>query len=121
MTWRARTNCVTHPDAIRANPAFRAFSERLMHGALSGPSRLVMIRSKAAGRAARDATELEERRVIPGAVTYHRATSVGQAVSLLAELGEDARPLAGGHSLIPMMKLRMAAPSHLVDLRGLPS
>ena len=57
--------------------------------------------------------------MIPGAVTYHRATSVGQAVSLLTELGEDARPLAGGHSLIPMMKLRMAAPSHLVDLRGL--
>jgi len=39
---------------------------------------------------------------------------------LLADLGEDARPLAGGHSLIPMMKLRLATPSHLVDLAGVP-
>src|SRR5262245_57609224 len=38
---------------------------------------------------------------------------------MLADLGEDARPLAGGHSLIPMMKLRLAAPQHLVDLAGL--
>ena len=38
---------------------------------------------------------------------------------MLADLGEDARPLAGGHSLIPMMKLRLAAPSHLVDLGGI--
>jgi aerobic carbon-monoxide dehydrogenase medium subunit len=54
--------------------------------------------------------------VIPGSFTYHRPTSVPQAVALLAELGDDARPLAGGHSLIPMMKLRLALPTHLVDL-----
>jgi carbon-monoxide dehydrogenase medium subunit len=41
---------------------------------------------------------------------------VSEAVKLLASLGEDARPLAGGHSLIPMMKLRLAQPEHLVDL-----
>jgi carbon-monoxide dehydrogenase medium subunit len=40
-------------------------------------------------------------------------------VALLADLGDDARPLAGGHSLIPMMKLRLAAPEHLVDLGGI--
>jgi len=56
--------------------------------------------------------------VIPGAFAYHRPKSVKDAVALLAELGEDARPLAGGHSLIPMMKLRLAAPAHLVDLAG---
>jgi carbon-monoxide dehydrogenase medium subunit len=39
---------------------------------------------------------------------------------MLADLGEDARPLAGGHSLIPMMKLRLAAPEHLVDLSRIP-
>jgi carbon-monoxide dehydrogenase medium subunit len=39
-------------------------------------------------------------------------------VGLLADLGDDARPLAGGHSLIPMMKLRLAAPAHLIDLGG---
>ncbi len=54
--------------------------------------------------------------MIPGRFTYHRPASVGEAVKLLADLGEDARPLAGGHSLIPMMKLRLAQPEHLVDL-----
>jgi carbon-monoxide dehydrogenase medium subunit len=56
--------------------------------------------------------------VIPGAFAYHRPKSVKEAVALLADLGEDARPLAGGHSLIPMMKLRLATPEHLVDLAG---
>ena len=54
--------------------------------------------------------------MIPGAFAYHRPKSVAEAVALLADLGQDARPLAGGHSLIPMMKLRLAAPEHLVDL-----
>jgi len=57
--------------------------------------------------------------VIPGAFDYHRPSSVTEAVGLLAQLGEDARAIAGGHSLIPMMKLRLASPSHLVDLGGL--
>ena len=48
--------------------------------------------------------------MIPGAFAYHRPKSVNEAVSLLADLGEDARPLGGGHSLIPLMKLRLAAP-----------
>ena len=54
--------------------------------------------------------------MIPGRFTYHRPGSVSEAVKLLSSLGEDARPLAGGHSLIPMMKLRLAQPEHLVDL-----
>ncbi|HXV29813.1 MAG TPA: xanthine dehydrogenase family protein subunit M [Sinorhizobium sp.] len=57
--------------------------------------------------------------MIPGPFAYHRPKSVADAVNLLASLGEDARPLAGGHSLIPMMKLRLAAPQHLVDLRAI--
>jgi aerobic carbon-monoxide dehydrogenase medium subunit len=57
--------------------------------------------------------------VIPGPFTYHRPSSVRDAVALLAALGDEARPLAGGHSLIPMMKLRMAAPEHLVDIAGI--
>jgi len=57
--------------------------------------------------------------VIPGAFAYHRPKSVAEAVGLLADLGEDARALAGGHSLIPMMKLRLAKPEHLVDLAGI--
>ncbi|MET0634325.1 MAG: xanthine dehydrogenase family protein subunit M [Xanthobacteraceae bacterium] len=57
--------------------------------------------------------------MIPGSFAYHRPKSVSEAVALLADLGEEARPLAGGHSLIPMMKLRLATPEHLVDLAGI--
>jgi carbon-monoxide dehydrogenase medium subunit len=57
--------------------------------------------------------------VIPGPFAYHRPKSVTEAVAMLAELGEEARPLAGGHSLIPMMKLRLATPEHLIDLGGI--
>ena len=56
--------------------------------------------------------------MIPGTFEYHRPSTVAEAVRLVATLGEDARALAGGHSLIPMMKLRLAAPGHLVDLQG---
>src|ERR1700691_3565974 len=57
--------------------------------------------------------------VIPGSFSYHRPSSVHAAVGLLAKLGDDGRALAGGHRLIPMMKLRLAAPDHLVDLGGI--
>jgi carbon-monoxide dehydrogenase medium subunit len=57
--------------------------------------------------------------MIPGSFAYHRPTSVNEAVALLADLGEDGRALAGGHSLIPMMKLRLATPGNLVDLAGI--
>jgi aerobic carbon-monoxide dehydrogenase medium subunit len=56
--------------------------------------------------------------MIPAAFTYHRPTSVKEAIGSLAELGQEGRALAGGHSLIPMMKLRLANPEHLVDLAG---
>jgi carbon-monoxide dehydrogenase medium subunit len=56
--------------------------------------------------------------MIPGSFNYHRPATVADAVKLLADLGDEARPLAGGHSLVPMMKLRLATPSHLVDLHG---
>jgi carbon-monoxide dehydrogenase medium subunit len=57
--------------------------------------------------------------MIPGPFSYHRPTSVDDAVKLFSAYGDDARALAGGHSLIPMMKLRLATPEHLVDLRGI--
>jgi aerobic carbon-monoxide dehydrogenase medium subunit len=62
-----------------------------------------------------------EETMIPGAFSYHRPATVADAVKLLADLGEDARPLAGGHSLVPMMKLRLATPAHLIDLHGVAS
>jgi aerobic carbon-monoxide dehydrogenase medium subunit len=60
-----------------------------------------------------------EETMIPGSFSYHRPASVADAVKLLATLGDEARPLAGGHSLVPMMKLRLATPEHLVDLHGI--
>jgi len=57
--------------------------------------------------------------VIPGSFNYHRPKSVQEAVGLLAKLGDDGRALAGGHSLIPMMKLRLATPANLIDLAGI--
>ena len=59
--------------------------------------------------------------MIPGPFNYHAPASLDEAIGLLADLGEDARPLAGGHSLIPMMKLRLAPMEHLVDLRRIDS
>ena len=58
--------------------------------------------------------------MIPGIFAYHRPASVSEAVGLLADFGDEALALAGGHSLIPMMKLRLASPAHLVDLGGIP-
>ncbi|MCH8952595.1 MAG: xanthine dehydrogenase family protein subunit M [Proteobacteria bacterium] len=57
--------------------------------------------------------------MIPAPFEYHRPASLAEATGLLAELGEDAHVLAGGHSLIPMMKLRLAAPEHLIDLQDI--
>jgi carbon-monoxide dehydrogenase medium subunit len=55
----------------------------------------------------------------PAAFEYERATSVDGAIASLQRAGSDARVIAGGHSLLPMMKLRLAQPSHLIDINGL--
>jgi carbon-monoxide dehydrogenase medium subunit len=54
--------------------------------------------------------------VIPAAFDYQRASSADEAISLIAQHGEDAKFLAGGHSLLPLMKLRLASPSVLIDI-----
>ena len=54
--------------------------------------------------------------MIPAAFDYKRASSAAEAISLVSEYGDDAKFLAGGHSLLPLMKLRLAAPSVLVDI-----
>ena len=56
---------------------------------------------------------------VPGPFEYERATSVDHAIGLLDRLGETARVVAGGHSLLPMMKLRIANPEYLVDINDL--
>jgi carbon-monoxide dehydrogenase medium subunit len=56
---------------------------------------------------------------VPAPIEYARATSVEDAIGLLERLGEEARVIAGGHSLLPMMKLRLATPEYLVDINDL--
>ena len=58
--------------------------------------------------------------MIPGTFEYHAPSSIGEATNLLATLGEDAKVLSGGQSLIPLMKLRLASPRHLIDINGIP-
>jgi carbon-monoxide dehydrogenase medium subunit len=55
----------------------------------------------------------------PAPVDYAKATSVADAIAKLQQFGEDARPVAGGHSILPMMKLRLARPDALVDLNDI--
>ncbi len=55
----------------------------------------------------------------PAPFEYERATSVEGAIASLERLGPEARIIAGGHSLLPMMKLRLAQPAHLIDINDL--
>jgi len=59
--------------------------------------------------------------MIPGSFEYYRPSELPEAIKILSTHGEDARVMAGGHSLIPMMKLRMADIPHLVDLQDIES
>jgi len=59
--------------------------------------------------------------LIPGSFEYHRPQTVDEAIALLSQHGDESRVIAGGHSLIPMMKVRLAVPSHLIDLQGIQS
>jgi aerobic carbon-monoxide dehydrogenase medium subunit len=62
---------------------------------------------------------MEVRMQVPAPFTYERATSVEHAIELLSQYGPEARVVAGGHSLIPMMKLRLAQPDTLIDINDL--
>jgi carbon-monoxide dehydrogenase medium subunit len=57
--------------------------------------------------------------VIPGSFAYHRPKTVAEATGLMAQHADAARVLAGGQSLIPLMKLRLAAPEHLIDIAAI--
>ena len=57
--------------------------------------------------------------MLPSRFEYHRPDSLEEALQLLAEHGDEAKVLAGGQSLIPVMKLRLAAPAHLIDISRL--
>lgn len=57
--------------------------------------------------------------MIPSKFTYHKPTSIKDAVALLEAHGDDSKILAGGHSLIPVLKLRLNDPEHLIDITGI--
>ena len=54
--------------------------------------------------------------MIPSNFTYHKATSIQDAIALSKTHGEEAKYMSGGHSLLPMMKLRFASPEHIIDI-----
>ena len=58
--------------------------------------------------------------MIPAGFDYHAPTTIGEATALLSRLGEDAKVLSGGQSLIPLLKLRLASPRHLIDINRIP-
>jgi aerobic carbon-monoxide dehydrogenase medium subunit len=58
--------------------------------------------------------------MLPGEFEYHRAGSVDEAIKLIGQYGDDGKFIAGGHSLLPLMKLRLAEPAHLIDINGIP-
>src|SRR5258708_37408804 len=53
---------------------------------------------------------------VPAAFDYHPATSVDEAIALLQQYGDEAKLLAGGHSLLPTIKMRLGQPGHIIDL-----
>jgi carbon-monoxide dehydrogenase medium subunit len=58
--------------------------------------------------------------MIPAGFDYHAPTTIGEATALLSRLGDDAKVLSGGQSLIPLLKLRLTSPRHLVDINRIP-
>src|SRR3984893_17046551 len=54
--------------------------------------------------------------MFPAPFEYHRPASLKDALALIKQFGEDAKLLSGGHSLLPMMKLRLVQPAHLIDI-----
>jgi aerobic carbon-monoxide dehydrogenase medium subunit len=59
--------------------------------------------------------------MLPGEFEYHRAGSVDEAIKLIGQYGDDGKFIAGGHSLLPLMKLRLAEPAHLIDINSIPN
>src|SRR5690606_34244839 len=72
-----------------------------------------------AGEGMESDAEREGRCVIPSSFEYARAGSVEEALRLLKEAGGEAKLLAGGHSLLPMMKIRLTSPGKLIDIRSI--
>ena len=59
--------------------------------------------------------------MLPGEFEYHRASTVDEAIKLIGQYGDDGKFIAGGHSLLPLMKLRLSEPAHLIDISSIPN
>ena len=102
-----------YPDVRQSRPGAAAALARHRHR-LAGA-----VRAARGHRAAAQADEERQLMQTPAPFGYERATSVDGAIASLQRLGSEARVIAGGHSLLPMMKLRLANPEHLVDINEL--
>src|ERR1700730_7243338 len=80
------------------------------------PTSICRLHPRSCGRSSTSNKGKGERSMIPAAFDYHVAQSVDEAIALMKQYGDDAKFLAGGHSLLPTMKLRLAQPAHLIDL-----
>ena len=110
--WR-RARCTRRPPA-RQDPAGLAGDRCRRAGAVRAGRRQRRPRQRLPATCRRrDAVQT------PAPFEYERATSVEGAIAALGRLGPDARIIAGGHSLLPMMKLRLAKPAHLIDINDL--
>jgi carbon-monoxide dehydrogenase medium subunit len=103
-----------NPHFVRIFRACAALTAAALPAKNSGNSLCANVNAKA-----RIPERRMEETMIPGPFNYHRPATLAHAVKLLSTLGDEARALAGGHSLVPMMKLRLATPEHLVDLHGI--
>ncbi len=108
---------------VSPSSSFR-FTSEISHCQLNRrlrPFRIGCVKKRIASIAAdRERKRGQQKPVYPGAFRYYRPSTLEEASSILAELGEDAKALAGGQSLIPLMKLRLSVPSALVDLNYIP-
>src|SRR5262249_56265728 len=83
------------------------------------PLQYVSARSSVLSNQRTSPANLKGADMIPGAFEYHAPRTIEEATGLLVKLGVDAKILSGGQSLIPLMKLRLASPSHVVDINGI--
>ena len=115
----------TEPSRATVAKRARAAANVTGHGrhkpspktALTRPT--ILVGRSVAARSAQPAPARRSTVQVPAPFEYERATSVDDALELLERLGPEARIVAGGHSLLPMMKLRLAAPEYLVDINDL--
>src|SRR5215469_8415822 len=120
LTPSAFAAAVTEPSLATSTNAFSCVSVITLRLSRIGPVGADLVNCAGRGGDPQNPRGcLGGRMQVPAYVEYEKATSVEHALTLLAKFGPEARILAGGHSLIPMMKLRLAQPEMLIDINAL--